>query len=383
MTIESGTRVQNAYIAETTHGTTPTTPTLKIQRATERVINLKKNILESDEVRADREISDVRHGFNHDDGNIGFQLGIVDYDDWLSYALAGSWAAVTTGTATLSTDAATNAITRATGSFVTDGFRAGDIVVTTGFTTAANNRTSRVLSVAALSLVIDFDITVSDTGSGDEVVALTGKRLDIGTTLTTMTVEQQMLGITKYRPFRGVAINTLSLAVQPERMVTGAFGLIGMSASAFSGSSVSASPATAVSTNSPFAAFDGEVYEGGTIIAIMTGLNLALANGRILSPVIGSKFSPDVFEGRARVTGDATLFFQDSTMYDKFVNETSSSIWCKLADPAGNFHNLVMNNVKYTGGDITPPQEGPVPLAMPFSALIGTLPSLSIQRSNS
>ena len=36
--------------------------------------------------------------------------------------------------------------------------------------------------------------------------------------------------------------------------------------------------------------------------------------------------------GKSNVTGSVTLYFSDSIIYDKFVNETESSIELRLAD---------------------------------------------------
>jgi hypothetical protein len=42
--------------------------------------------------------------------------------------------------------------------------------------------------------------------------------------------------------------------------------------------------------------------------------------------VVGQNFPPEVFLGRANVTGTATAFFQDSTLISDFKNETQVSI---------------------------------------------------------
>ena len=146
-------------------------------------------------------------------------------------------------------------------------------------------------------------------------------------------------------------------------------------------------------TTAPFAAFQGRVYENGIPIAVMTSMEMNLDNQRSLEGVIGSKFSPGVFEGRCSVNGSMTFFLRGNATYSKFVNETETSIWMRLQDPndATHFMNLVMPRVKFTDGSVDPPTEGPVPLSMGFRSLetevatvngaaLATLPtSLTIQ----
>jgi hypothetical protein len=45
---------------------------------------------------------------------------------------------------------------------------------------------------------------------------------------------------------------------------------------------------------------------------------------------VGQNFVPEIFLGRANVTGTATAFFQDSTLIADFKNETEVSILAYL-----------------------------------------------------
>lgn len=382
MTIASGSRVRLSYVAESTHGTTPGSPSMKTLRTTGRNINLVKNMLESQEVRASRQLRDLRHGFQQGSGEIPFELSLSAYDDFLAAALGGSWAAISTSGVNLSADGTANTFTRASGSFVSDGYRAGDIVVTAGFSNSENNGRFRLTGVSATVLTVEETTPVTESAGSGKTVDLVGKRLDIGTTLTTFSVERAFLDLAQYQVFTGLAVNEFYLTLQPEQIVGGRFNVLAMAVAALSGSSLG-SP-SAAPTHDPFASFDGVMYEGGTQTAIATGLEMTLNNGRSLNPVIGAKTSPDVFEGTAKISGTLTAFFNSATLLNKFVNETASSLWFKLNDLNGtDFMNIVLGRVKYAGGEINPPQEGPAPISMPFRALEddnGT--SISIQRSN-
>lgn len=385
MPTASGSRVRMVYGVETTQGTT-FAGTTKILRTTSRRINPKKNILESDERRSDRQEKEVRHGFNSVDGALGFELGVGSYDDMFELLFASTWATVAlTGGPNLATTSPST-FTRAAGNFITDGFRIGDLIQTTGFSNGANNSTFRVVTVTTTTLVVAETTLVTEGSAAARNIVVQGKRLDPGVVSPhkTATFERQFLDIGKYQVFNGCSVLSMPLSIQPERIVTGTWNLLGMSTNAMTGAPISGSP-TPAPTNSPFSSFEGKLYEGGSVIAVVTGLDMLLENMRMLQPIVGSKFSPEVYEGRFRVSGTLTALFQSETLQNKFINETGTSLWLRLDDINGtDFHNIVIPSVKYTGGDIDPPADGPVPVAMPFRGLVDNTSGMCAtwQRSN-
>lgn len=345
-------------------------------RATSRAVNLEKNTLESAEVRADRQISTVRHGFNRVAGAPGFELSRAAYDDILALALSGAWTDVTVDTPgdIGCTTSGGPKFTRATGSWITDGFRPGDIIRTASFSNSVNNGDFRVISVTATDLVVDMDgaTMITEAASGTPTIIYPGQRLDVGALLQTLTVERAFSDIAQFQVFNGVAVNEFSLSIQPEAIVGGSAALLGMIAQAISGTSIADEDKLSLGNYNPFSSFDGKIHEGGSTIAIATGLDFALNNNRTLNPVIGSFFSPTVFEGRCMISGTLSAYFLTVALLNKFINETESSIYLKLDDPDSTteWMSFVLPRVKYTGGDIDPPQEGPVVLSMPFTALV-------------
>lgn len=383
MPTASGARVRMAYVKEVTQGVNPG-GTTKILRTTSRQINLQKNILESNEVRADRQKKDVRHGFLRVAGALGFELSIGAYDDMIEGLLGGTWTTVATQGAPNLGATSPATFTRAAGSWIADGIRAGDMITTTGYTAPADNGTFRVLTVGATTLVCDTSVLITEANGAAKTLVATGKRIEIGTTLETFTFERQFLDLPQYQVFSGVAVDSMPLSIKPEAIVNGTLNLVGMLGGTLSGSPISGSP-TAAPTNAPFSSFEGRLYENGATIAIVTGLDLLIENHRSLQAIVGTKTSPEVYDGQCMVSGSLTALFQNSTLLNKFLNETGTSLWCKLDDLNGtDFHNIVMPSIKYVGGDIDPPTDGPTPITLPFRSLVDTLTgtSLSWQRSN-
>lgn len=392
MAISSGARVRLLYVEEVTRGTTPGGPTMKVLRATGRVINQRKSLIESAEVYSDRMVRHVRHGMQSFEGSVPFELACEDYDDFLEYALGGTWTNVAiSGSPDLQAIAASTKFVRATGSFVTDDIRPGDIVTTSGFTNSENNGQFRVTSVTATDMVVS---AVDGTASGvvDEAsaaarnIALTGSRLDVGSTLYTVSMEREFpdLATPLYEHGAGVCVNGLNLNIQPEQMVTGQFDLLGMVYGGF-GAQLDATP-TEPADNPPLVSFDARSFwEGGAGYSAITGLSFQLNNGRRLVPVVAQQNAYDIAEGTSRITGTLSSLFEDATLLAKFTNETESTLSTYLDDIADStkFYAINFYRIKYTGGDIEPPAEQETPVSLPFMALrsstYGT--TMSIQRN--
>lgn len=312
--IASGTRVRMVYSPdEATPGTPGTNPALQQWRVINRQVDLTKTLLSSQEVYADRNRRDVRHGFHQVAGQIGFELACAQdvssvlhpgQDDWLESLLGGTWSGVDAGT------------------------------------------------------------------------------LKVGTTIHAKTVERQFLDITTYESYAGVVANEMTLDFKPEAIVGGTFTLLGMKSNVYSTSASFSSGAVATPTTAPpYDTFIATITEGGGAIALATAVTLNVKANRQLTGVIGSKFSPQIFDGTCVVSGTLSAFFQDLSLLNKFINETPSSlvITCKELGALTRTMTFTLPNIKYSGGTKNPPQNGGVIQDMPFEALYDTTSGTSIQ----
>jgi hypothetical protein len=291
-----GSRHSAAYIAESTYGTTPSTPTFDNIRHTSASLGLSKTTLESGELRDDRQIAHLRHGNKSVAGDIGFELSYTTFDDFLEAALGGTWA--------------------------TDTPSAG----------------------------ID--------------------QLQAGTTRRSFTIERKFANIAtpEWHRYTGAEINSFSLSVAPDAMVTGTFNFMAQDFS-IGTAAIAGSSYNAATTTDPFDSFSGTITEGGSAIANVTSVELTLENG--LSPLftVGSALTDRPTIGKSRVTGTMTTYFQSKALLDKFINETASSLVFVLQDPAGNTYDFTLPNIKYTGGQPDVSGEGEITIALPFTAL--------------
>lgn len=171
--------------------------------------------------------------------------------------------------------------------------------------------------------------------------------------------------------YTGVEINSMQLTIAANSMVTGTFSVVGQAQTTASDLTALGTPTfPPASTTSPLDSFTGTLNEGGSVIAVVTEISMTLANGIEPRFVVGSKNTIYPSVGRSNLTGQVTAYFEDSSLVDKFLDETESSLQFTLPDGAGNEQKYIIPRIKYTGGQPDVSGEGPITLAMPFQALL-------------
>lgn len=207
------------------------------------------------------------------------------------------------------------------------------------------------------------------------------KQLKAGVTRRSFTVERQFGDIQSAdKPFyvyTGVEFNQLQLQINANAMITGTFSVIGKDL-ATSAAEITGAVISPVTTTSPLDSFTGALLEGGTAIAVITEIQLNLENGLEARFVVGSKTTIRPSIARSNVTGQVTAYFENSSLVDKFINETTSSIKVNLPDAAGNNLSITLPRIKYTGGSPDVGGEGPVTLTMPFQAILDPVTGTNI-----
>lgn len=365
-----GSQREIRYVAETEWGVTPETPAMKVLRTVSDTLALTKQTLQSAELRSDRQISDFRHGNRQVGGDMGIEFSYESFDDFLESALFSTWAIPYNVTGANITVAATaKTFTRSAGDYIADGVLVGDPITFSGFVETGNNGTFIVTAVEALVVTCAAATgLVDEAGGGDEAFTTTRKRLVVGTTLKSFTVEKAHEDITQYLHFTGMAVSSLRLSIAPNAMVTGTFGIIGKGLTV-DDTELDSEP-TEAPTGSPFDSFTGSLEEGGSPIAIVTAVELNLDNGLEAKFVLMQSDASFLLDKRSNLTGTLSVYFEDETMLEKFLDETESSLELTLTDLDGNSYRFIIPRLKYGGADLPVSGEGEIIQSMPFQALL-------------
>jgi len=192
--------------------------------------------------------------------------------------------------------------------------------------------------------------------------------LKAGITPQHLTIEEGALDITQFRVFTGCTVNSMSMSIQPNAIVTATFDIVG------GNMTQSATPLdasiTVASGNDPFDSFSGTLQEGGGGITIVSGLDFTLDNSVAPAFVVGNAVAPCLEFGRSNLTGTLSVYYEDAALIDKFIAETESSIQVALASTVtGDTYTILIPRVKYNGASVPVADEQSRIIALPFQAL--------------
>ena len=255
-----------------------------------------------------------------------------------------------------------------------DVFSPGDTLVVSG--SSLNDGTYTVVTVAVDGSTLTVEESLTDEGASESVTLSSVREVTVicefaeaGVTEQSFTLEKWFTDIEKGVVFRGCLIDTLSLEVRPNAIITGAIGVSGKEQEF---TSAALGTPTAVALNDPFEGSDQTmvIKEGGTVIGLVTGLTLNLANNLSGIYVVGSNVKADIAEGRSNLTGTVTALFQDLTLLNKWLNKTASSLDVTLTDVDGNKLRIYIPNIEYSGSTPQVGGENEILLNMPFQALM-------------
>jgi hypothetical protein len=336
MAIATGVGKQLGFKKQSSFGTPAGASSAQLLRRVTSSLNLVKNTYESNEIRSDYQVADFRHGTRRVEGTIAGELSGGTYQAFFEALLraAGSAVADITG---LTLDVAlvsgsSFTITRSTGSWVTDGVRVGAVIeATAGLNAASLNKnllvTALTATVATVYVLNGTTLTVESAVSSC-TVKVPGKRVFVPTTGHTddsFTMEEWHGDLGNLsRRFDDCKISKVDLKLPATGMVTCDWGVMGRNM-VIDTSQYFTTPSAATTTG-VMAAVNGSVLVDGVPIALITGMDLTVDGSMTNGEVIGSNVSPDIFEGRVKASGQMTVYLQDSTFADYFLDESEVEV---------------------------------------------------------
>ena len=364
---------------ETTWGTKASNSGAQEYRRVTGSFQLAKDGFESAEINTSQQVKDFRHGSRSANGSLNGEISGSAYTDFIQAALRKDFVAgVTTGAVVViaaNETAGVSKFVRSTGSFVSTGFKKGDVISVSGFTSTNNNGLFVVIGVSALELTVehfDADGALTTEAEGDSVTILVkGKNTYVpltGHTDDSFTVEEFYADDDISRTFLGMIVDTMAINIAPNSMATVDFGFMGKDAEAPTGTQYFSSP-TAQPSEGIYSGVDGLLIINGVASRKVTSLTLSVANNTAMESVIGSTAQGAKSRGKVSVTGSLSAIFDSSAIFDYFDDETEISITYALrsADNTEAF-SIHMDRVKVNSGT-TDDGEKVVILSADFQAL--------------
>lgn len=359
MPLASGSRTQLSYIAEATFGTTPGAGNGINLRRTDDTLGFKTQTTVSQEIRSDRMTSDLVLVGASAEGGINFELSYNEYDNLLAGMLQNTWTVYGTngvGPSMTGTWAATTLT--GTGYTATNLVKGQWLKVKTTVDGGANDQAILQLSktTAPTTTVFTFETPYAALTTGAAPAStMSTSRLINGTTQTSYTLERQHADITQYVAFRGMTPSKMSMNFQSGAIVTGTMEFIGKDQVIAGAKTL---PGTLVASKT----FDimnavsgvGTIMEGGAALTgtYIKSLTLDIDNGLRGRDAIGTLGNVDIAAGTLSVSGKIMVYFANATLYNKFINSTSTSLSFSALDPSKNGYIFDIPKVKFSEGNI-------------------------------
>ena len=305
-------------------------------------LTLNRGQIKSAEKRDDGLETLGRLGGKSVTGSYNTEVTVGGAQDVLYQALMRStWVAASAaltcdaGAAWTSLAAAANTLTLVgTGSFITQGFRCGDLVKITAVATNLN-KIGMVQAVAAN--VLTFYGTPFSVEGADNNAALTIlKKLKAAASPTrrSFTFEQYDQDIDLSELFLGCRAVQLDLSFKPNAHATATWSLLGMDRTALVvGTSPWFTLPPAATTGLALVADDSTICKNGVAVANFTGFDLKFTINAAGLPVIGSVVSPDIFDNDMTVEGTITAPRSDFADLTAFDVETEFEVGIFLHEP--------------------------------------------------
>lgn len=399
--IQSGINCDIIYGPELTFGTRALANLVTAQkiRKVQSTLAPAAAQFQSQEYASHQQVADLRHGMKSCGGAISGELSNATYDDWFEAVMRGTWTTgATTGSSTIGADNPSTSITRAAGSFITDGFKIGDIVRATGYAgggAANNNVNYRITALTALNMTVaGTPAPATIAGAAGVTISVINKKLLMGTTKRSFTIEQVYNDIDESEIFDSTRIIGAQVRCPPNGMATCSFNFLGLSmARILSAASPYFSAPVAETTTNLFAGPNGVIRVNGADSVVATAWELNINGNFSNQPVIGSLLAPDIFPGVNVATGSFSAYFESGAYADAFLleSEVDVSMFLNTVDTTpSSYLNFVAQRVKLMGVQKTLTPQGGVIATYPWQALrkiggaatVYDTSTLFIQRSN-
>jgi hypothetical protein len=363
MGIASGVYKQVTIKPEVTYGVPPAAAGAQAMRRTSSSLSLSKDTYQSNEIRPDFQVADFRHGLRKVGGTLAGELSAKTYSELIAAAVKKDFVAgisIAGMSVTVGGTAGAWTITRAAGSFLSDGVKVGDVGrLTAGGLNAANlNKNFQVTGVTALVLtgvVLNGSAMVPEGPITASTFACTGKKTMVpqsGHTDKSFGVEHWHPDVPASELFTGCKVSKVSFNLPATGMATISVEFVGKDV--VPGVAQYFTAPTAVTITGTMAAVNGVVKIGTATGGVVTSVTLDISSAQSSEPGIGANTTDQVATGRVIVSGQATLKFDSTATRDAFYSETEVGIALAFTadnSAASDFIAFTMNRVKVNGAD--------------------------------
>lgn len=360
------------YRPEQTWGEDPTTASplnpLRELRFTNESLNYSAQTAVSEEIRSDRQVSDIIRTGVESGGDIGVELSFGAFDDLFEGMLYNDWSAVLDSDGTspadpgfnVALDSPNTSSTISAGSPTTgilNSLTVGAFIEITGSTLSPSN--DGYYRVTANSAANSVTVSPALPSAGVDGFRLRESHLRNGTTLKSFLLEKAFTDVGEYFSFTGMRVGTANISIAPGTILTGSFGFSGENATVQGNSIIAGltSPESIpVASNDVFNAVDnvGNVLIDGVVDpdVCFTEISFDVENNLRFQPCIGQLESSGIGVGRTQISGTLSAYFVNRTFFERYLNFDTTAVSFTITDAANNTYLFDFPSVKFTNGEV-------------------------------
>lgn len=384
MSTASGSAEQISYLVETVEGTIPS-GTPKMYRAVKATIGQSIETITSQEIRADRMMSDTTIVAGSASGSIDWELSFKTHDDFLEALLSDTWATAGTN----GVKAVTDAVFSSTTHTITSALNAlpvlekGQWFTITGAGNAANNNVFKCSdSVAPTAGSITVDTAVRDfTTAASGACNVSSSRLKTSNdALKTFSIQKAHSDVSQNFMMNGAGVNSMTLNFQTGSIMSGSFAFLGRqiarsTSSLFPGGAPSAATTTPLinAVNNTTVLLDGVSMGDSCAESFNLTINTGLRERRCLGSGIGSA---GLSVGTYDIKGTLNIYFGASTsaqVYDKMRADQAISFSINCMDSDGKGYAFTFERAKIMSSEVSSGGiNTDVMMSLEIAATIGT-----------
>lgn len=365
MAVAQGVSKQLAFKKQSAKGTPASGASGQLLRRETATFKKMRDTYSANEITSHQQHTGDKHGIAKSDGVINGLLSPGTYPVLLASLLRKDMTATAaiTGASITVAGSGPYTLTRAAGSYLTDGVKIFDVVrLTAGSFAAANlNKNLLVTGVTATVLtviVVNASTMTAEGPIASATVTISGKKTRAPASSHTndyYTFEEWFADISKSHTWPDKQIAKADISLPSTGNATINLTTMGLGTRTKGGSQVLTSP-TAETSSEILAAISGIVLIGGTKYVTVTSASLSIDGGMTAGEaVIGSNVVTDNQRGTCKVNGTITILYEDDVVSDMCDNETATSLALIVAensDADAEFVSFAMSRVKVFGDDV-------------------------------
>ena len=349
-------RLNLAYVAESTWGTTPAgPPILQDLRFTSESLGQDTNSVTSQEIRSDRQVADIIRTGVSVSGDINGELSYGTYDDFFAsvlYSAGWSTAVVVDAADTAISVTSTSVFTHATAWAITP--TVGMWIRVSGFVAAGNNGFFKVTAATSTTITV-AGTPLTIVSAGPAITINQGAQIVNGTTETSFTVEKEYSDLTnEFASITGLIPATMNLSVAADQIVTLGFGLLGKTETT-TAATVGDGTNDAATTSQVMNGIDHvrSVSENAASLSI-TAFSMEVQNNLRQRLQVATLGPISIGAGFVNPTGTVQAYYTSAyaDIVDKYIADTASSLALVLRDgssiTAANHYVVEFPRIKYS-----------------------------------